>query len=214
MADIAHEEHFESLERQAQASRLGMWVFLASEVLLFGGFFALYAGYRAQSPEAVAIGIAHADVLIGTVNTAVLLVSSFFVAWAVRMLRLGAPRASGWLVLSAVALGLVFLVLKGVEYRNHLAEGIDPTGFGPFVREHPEHGLGTFFTLYYIATGTHGIHVAIGVLVLAFFAFLLFSGRLTTLYAHRLEVAGLYWHLVDAIWIFLWPLFYLTGSHG
>lgn len=205
-------DHFDSLERQANAARLGMWVFLASEALLFSGMFALYASYRAHYPEGFAVGVEHAKLVIGTANTVILLVSSFFVAWALAVLRTGRPRASGVLVAIAIALGIVFLCLKMLEYHEHLTEGIDPAGRGFFFDEHDTLGIRSYFTLYYITTGAHAIHVLVGTLVLSVYAWALFRRRLDATRSHRLEVAALYWHLVDIMWIFIWPLYYLIGK--
>lgn len=214
MLDVAapsHEEHFESLERQKTAARLGMWVFLASEVLLFAGLFALYAAQRALHPDAFAAGVRESVHWVGHTNTFVLLTSSALLALAVHVLRADRRRLAAALLAATVALGLAFLALKGVEYAEHVRHGQVPGGRGPFFEAHPQpEGLPVFFTLYWITTGAHAVHVSAGVLVLAFFALWTFRRRLGATHAHRLEVAALYWHLVDAVWIFLWPLYYLV----
>lgn len=190
--------HFESREKQAHAARLGMWVFLASEVLLFAALFTLFAGYRTHFPDAFRRGV-HANAKdLGSINTAVLLVSSALVAAGVHALREGRRRAARWLVLGTIALGGVFLAIKATEYGRHLHEGIVPGLAGA------EPGIAQFWTLYYGMTGLHSVHVAIGMVVLAVMLFGIARG------AHRLEVAAIYWHLVDLVWIFLWPVFYLA----
>lgn len=212
MADaaVAHEEQFESFERQKLAARLGMWVFLASEVLLFSGLFALYATERALHPSSFAFGVHENLQWVGTANTFVLLTSSFLVAMAVHVLREDRRRAASWLVLATLLLGVVFLALKGYEYQDHITHGAVPGGRTAFFEEHAEHeGLPAFFNLYWISTAAHALHVSIGILVLSVFAVWTGRGRLTATHAHRLEIAAIYWHLVDAIWIFLWPLYYL-----
>ncbi len=206
---LAYEPHFESLERQREAARLGMWIFLASEVLLFGALFALYATARAEHPLGFAEGMKHADVIAGSVNTVVLLVSSYLVARAVHALRDDQVRFAAALTAGTVLLALVFLGIKGYEYTAHIREGAVPGGRGAFYLAHPVDGLATYMTLYWLTTALHGVHVLIGMSVLAFFGLAMWRRRLAATHAHRLEVAALYWHLVDAVWIFLWPLYYL-----
>ncbi|HEY8431686.1 MAG TPA: cytochrome c oxidase subunit 3 [Sandaracinaceae bacterium] len=205
----AHEAHFESLARQREAARLGTWIFLASEVLLFAGLFTLYAAQRAEHPRGFAEGIRHADVIAGSVNTFVLLGSSFLVAAAVHLLRDGRRRMAAWLTAGTIALGLVFLGLKAYEYARHAREGALPGGRTPFYLEHPEEGLAAYFNLYWVSTSLHAVHVIVGLGVLAWLLLAMLRRRLGGARAHRLEMGALYWHLVDSIWIFLWPLFYL-----
>lgn len=201
----AHREHFESVERQAQASRLGMWVFLASETLLFAGLFALYAINRQQFPEAYAAGVAQNDAVLGTLNTTVLIVSSGCIAAAVHRLRDDATRAATVLAGLTMLLGCAFLVFKGIEYHHHVAQGMVPgSGQSP--------PRASFVNLYYVMTGLHALHVAAGIGVIGSFTVRLWIGRLRADGSYRLEVGALYWHMVDAIWIFLWPMFYLM--HG
>jgi len=198
MTQEAHAEHFESMERQAHAARLGMWVFLASEVLLFAALFALYATYRAHYPQAFQQAISHNLKTYGSINTGVLLTSSTLVALAVHAIREDRRVRSGLLVVGTIALGGVFLAIKLTEYRHHFAEGIYPGGSGQF------------WTLYYLMTGLHSVHVIVGMSLLAFMVLGLMRGKITRGTSHRLEVAAIYWHLIDVVWIFLWPLFYLA----
>src|SRR5262249_54851117 len=143
---------FEDLAKQAHAVRFGIWVFLASELLLFAGLFALYTAYRTEYPAGFAAGIRHAELAIGTINTSLLILSSFTAASALRAIRSDARRAAlGWLAATLV-LGTVFLALKGVEYSQHAAEGALPGAYYAF-RELPDHGAQLFFTLYYFMTG-------------------------------------------------------------
>lgn len=207
----AYEAHFESLERQRLAARFGMWVFITSEILLFAGLFALYATGRADFPRSFAFGVEHNIEWIGTLNTFVLLTSSAFVAQAVHALRANRHRLASAFVLVTIALGLVFLGLKALEYHDHLQHGQVPGGLSDYFREHAGlEGLPHFFTLYWLSTGTHAVHVTIGLSVLLYFAIVTWRRSLSSEHAHRLEIAALYWHLVDAIWIFLWPLYYLA----
>ncbi|HVU05929.1 MAG TPA: cytochrome c oxidase subunit 3 [Polyangiaceae bacterium] len=201
----AHAAHFESLERQGEASRFGMWVFLASEALLFGGLFALYAAYRARWPGAFADGVAENDVVLGTTNTVILIASSFVVALAVHERRGQRARRAALLLCLAVLGGATFLGIKFHEYGHHFELGIFPGGHGAHFPG-AQMGAAIFFTLYFGMTGLHAIHVLMGMALLVWAAASLFRARLGL---HSLEVVALYWHLVDAIWIVLWPLFYL-----
>jgi cytochrome c oxidase subunit 3 len=206
-APFLHEQ-FEDLEKQAHAARLGMWVFLSSELLLFAGLFTLYAAYRTMYPAAFAECVARNDVAIGTTNTAVLLTSSLVVALGLHEVRRGRSRRAAWLLLSAIACGLVFLSLKGLEYRGHFHEGIFPgVGFRP--ADPLPRGAVTFFSLYYLSTGLHAIHVVAGMGLLAWIAAGCFRRAYSSENDVRVELVALYWHLVDVVWIFLWPMFYL-----
>jgi cytochrome c oxidase subunit 3 len=202
--------HFEDIERQEQAARLGMWVFLASEILFFAGLFALYFAYRSEHPRGFDLGIARNTIAWGSVNTAVLLVSSYTVALAVHELRRGKPVAAAWLVGVTVALGLCFLCVKTGEYLEHFREGIYPAGAGAFFAENDEPGIKMFFTLYFCMTGLHAIHVIVGMGVLVALLVRVLRGSIVPAASYPLAVGAVYWHLVDVIWIFLWPLFYLT----
>ncbi|AKU97508.1 Cytochrome c oxidase polypeptide III [Labilithrix luteola] len=205
-----HEAHFESVEQQAHASRLGMWVFLASEVLLFAALFTIVFTYRAHSPHAFRESVLHNTKVLGSVNTAVLLTSSTLVAFAVHVLREGKTKLAGRLVLATIGLGFVFLVIKFTEYGLHFHEGIYPRGVGEYFVTHTARGYVEFWTLYFTMTGLHAIHVTIGMGVLAAMRIGMGRGTVTEGSSHRLETAALYWHLVDLVWIFLWPVFYLA----
>jgi cytochrome c oxidase subunit III len=201
----AHADHFDSLEQQAHAARLGMWIFLASEVLLFGAAIALFVAYQVEFPDAFHHAIQHNAKVLGSINTAVLLTSSTLVATAVHALRAGRNRAASGLLGGTLALALVFLSIKGVEYRRHFAEGIYPRPSGA-----ASAGTAEFWTLYYGMTGLHALHVIIGMGVLGALLSGVLRRTLGPANAYRLEVGAIYWHLVDVIWIFLWPLFYLA----
>lgn len=201
------QDHFESIERQGRTATLGMWIFLASEILFFGALFALYAAYRVRSPAAFADAVQHNTLYFGSLNTAVLLTSSFLVALGVHAVRHGAERKATKYVLATAVLGVVFLSIKGYEYVEHFRHGIFPGTPG-----HGAADASAFWTLYYLMTGLHALHVTVGVVVLFVFALLLRSRRVTAAAPHSLENAALYWHLVDIIWLFLWPCFYLTDG--
>jgi cytochrome c oxidase subunit III len=194
---------------RTHALHLGMWLFLGSETLLFAGLFALYAAYRSSYPAEFVAGVNHNDAAIGTINTLVLIVSSFCVAWAVHAIRRDNRRACLLALGGAMVLGTAFLIAKSVEYAHHLAEGIAP---GAAYASHalPEVGTQLFFTLYYTMTGLHALHVIAGLTILAWVARRVWRRRTTAVRHVELELGGLYWHLVDVVWIFLWPLLYLT----
>lgn len=199
--------HFESPEVEAHAARLGMWTFLASELLLFAGLFTLYSASRAHDPAGFHAGIVHSARIIGSTNTAILLTSSLTMALAVHELRESRRSACVRLVLATAGLGVIFLCLKGLEYALHLTHGIAPGGGRPSAYE----GASTlFWSLYFVMTGIHAIHVLVGVGLLMWSAQRVRRGRIQPESSHRLHVVAMYWHLVDVIWIFLWPLFYLA----
>jgi cytochrome c oxidase subunit 3 len=146
---------------------------------------------------------------LGSVNTGVLLLSSYTVALAVLELRRGKHRASATLIATTIALGACFLVIKTVEYLTHFKEGIYPGGVGAFYEIHGEAGTKMFFTLYYCMTGLHALHVFAGMCVLVFLLWKVAKRQIGATVSHPLAIGAVYWHLVDVIWIFLWPLFYL-----
>jgi cytochrome c oxidase subunit 3 len=190
------------------ALRLAIWIFLASEALLFAGLFAAYAAYRLRYPLAFAQGVQKNEEWIGSTNTLILLVSSFFVAWAVHSIAQGRTRASLASLLSAVTLGGAFLGLKALEYSHHLAAGIAPV---PYYHPHELTAAGAplFATLYYMTTGLHALHVIAGITILLWLAARVARGTTSARSHIELELGGLYWHFVDIVWIFLWPLLYL-----
>lgn len=195
--------------QRTHALHLGMWMFLGSETLLFAGLFGLYASYRAEFPSEFAVGVAHNNALIGTANTAVLIISSFFVAWGVHSIR-GSRRRPCMISLGvAVLLGLTFLVLKSIEYTEHLRAGLAPGAHFSSTML-PARGFALFYTLYFVMTGLHALHVVAGITILTWLAIRVRRGRTRRDHRTELELGGLYWHLVDIVWIFLWPLLYLT----
>jgi cytochrome c oxidase subunit 3 len=203
---LAH--HFESLEKQTHAARLGMWLFLATEVLLFTALFAGYGVYRYLYPDAFQAASRGLETWIGGVNTLVLVTSSFTVATGLERATQGDGRGTRLLFGVSVLLGLVFLGFKYVEYAHHFHAGELPGRF--YTGEHVQGPGGPiFFALYFLITGLHGIHVVIGMTVLAVIGWRAGRGAFTAEYHVPVELAGLYWHLVDLIWIFVFPLIYL-----
>jgi len=203
-------DQFVDMRQQHETAQLGMWTFIATEVLFFGGLLLAYCVYRIGDPEGFAEAARHTKIVIGTINTAVLLTSSFLVAWAVTAARLRQGRMAGLLLGFAAVLGLAFLALKGVEYAKeydeHLIPRLDFAYAGPKATS-----VYLFFSFYFVATGLHALHIAIGVVVLAVIGWQAGRGRYSERYHSPITVAGLYWHFVDVVWIFLFALIYLPG---
>lgn len=202
------EEHFESVERKDQAAHLGMWLFLASEVLLFGALFAVYSGCRVDFGEDFVVASSHNSIAIGTTNTFILVTSSLFAALAVHGVRTGHQRRAAGLLALTVVCGAAFLGLKALEYGEHISRGVLP-GSHYHYAELPTHGANAFFTLYYLMTGLHALHVTGGMVALAVVGHRAWRGGYTPARHLPLELSVLYWHLVDVVWLFLWPLLYL-----
>jgi cytochrome c oxidase subunit 3 len=200
---------FVSARHRDETAELGMWVFLATEVLLFGGLILGYLVYRQAYPAAFAAASSHTEIVIGTANTAILLTSSFLVACAVDALSAETRKICAGLLTGAIVLGLAFIVLKGVEYsseyREHLVPGID------FSFEGTEaNGAQLFFVFYFVATAIHALHMLVGIGLLAVMATLTWRAP-NTRHRAALHSTALYWHFVDIVWIFLFALIYLPG---
>ena len=208
---LAHQ--FDSLGQQTEAATLGMWVFLVTEVLFFGGLFLTYAVYRSWYPAAFSAASHELDILLGGINTTVLITSSLTMALAVHAAQLGQRRLLMIFLVVTMVLGTVFLGIKAVEYYHKFAEHHVPGATFQFEREHQRHAQ-IFFSLYFIMTGLHAIHMIIGIGVLLVMWIWAWRGRITSDYAGPIEISGLYWHFVDIVWIFLFPLLYLLGRHG
>lgn len=209
----ARAAQFDDEAQQRGASTLGMWTFIATEVLFFGVLFAGYTLCRVQFPQAFAAGSRHTDLLLGSVETAMLLLSSCLAALAVRDVQLGGRRAAGWMLLGTAMLGAGFLLLHGFEYHAEYKEALIP-GLRYQPEGHPPAAMTLFFCLYYFITGFHSLHVAIGVVLLCRLAFKTWRGAFAHDYYAAIEITALYWHLVDIVWIFVFPLIYLVGRAG
>lgn len=208
------QHHFEDMPKQRHAAKLGMWLFLGSEVLFFAALFTLYAAYRAHHLEIFQRGVDHNDLVLGTINTAILIAGSISVSCAVNFLRLDLRGPAILLTSLTAACGVAYLAIKGTEWGMHFAEGIYPGGSGSFFVENPEPAWAIFFTLYFALTGLHVIHVAVGVGIFAWMAWWIHRDLVGASGSYKLFIASLYWHLVDMIWLFLWTLFYLLGSQS
>ena len=208
---LAH--HFRSHEEQRESATLGMWLFLATEILFFGGLFAAYALFRWQYPASFRAGSHELDIGLGTINTAILIGSSLSMALAVLGSQVGKPRLTAGLLAVTVALGLAFLAIKAIEYHHKYVEHHVPGPGFRFEGPGAEHAQ-MFFVLYFAMTGLHALHMIVGVGLLAALIPFAARGAYTPENHNFLEGAGLYWHFVDVVWIFLFPLLYLVGRHG
>ena len=203
---ITHEgpAHFE--HRDDEGMRMGMWLFLFTEVLLFGGLFLVYAVYRFQNSEAFHDGSHRLNWIIGAINTAILLTSSYTVALSIAAIQSGQTKKAKWLLVITIIFALAFLVNKYFEWMGKYHHGLFP-GMDEF--KELSRGESLFYFLYYFMTGLHGLHVIIGGVFIGFIIYYIHKGSVNPESYTIHENAGLYWHLVDVIWIFLFPLFYL-----
>lgn len=216
-------DHFDSPAAQLHTAKLGMWVFLASEILFFSGLFTAYAVYRGNHPEMFAYGQHFLDWRMGALNTVVLITSSLAAALSVRFAQLGQQTALRWSLLAVIGCAIAFMVVKYLEYSHKITNGVVwGDGFSPspeILAELPAalralpvpEGMGRFFSIYYCMTGLHGIHVLVGIGIYVWIYRHAARGHYGPTYYNAVDNAALYWHLVDLIWIFLFPLFYLIG---
>jgi cytochrome c oxidase subunit III len=190
-----------------------MWVFLVTEVLFFGGLFATYMIYRSWYPDAFAASSHELDVTLGTINTIVLITSSLTMALAVHAAQLGQRQLLMTFLILTMILGGVFLGIKSVEYYHKFAEHHVPGPDFQFEKEYFRHAQ-IFFSLYFVMTGLHAIHMVIGIGIMLVMLWWSWNGTITAEYSSPIEISGLYWHFVDIVWIFLFPLLYLIGRHA
>ncbi len=206
------EHQFDNAEQQRDAATMGMWLFLATEVLFFGAMFLGYTAYRFSYPQAFADASRHTLIAFGGTNTAVLLISSAVMAFAVRAASQNKRGLLGLLLFVTASLGAVFLVIKGFEYAHEIREGLFPGRGFRIDAADPTHAE-LFYYLYWLMTGVHALHVTIGVLLISFFAL---RAWLTDAFQNHdtpVELLGLYWHFVDIVWVFLFPLIYMIDRH-
>jgi len=212
----ALQHHFDNLEQQKESSTLGMWIFLVTEIMFFGGLFLAYTIYRTRFVGVFADASHHLNVTMGFANTLVLIASSLTMALSIWAAQINRRKLIVFFLLLTMALGATFLVVKAFEYREKFVHHLVP---GPSFNQeqfqhlqHPEQAQ-VFYSLYFIMTGIHALHMVIGLGVLAWLLFPSWKGRYDAVYHNPLECAGLYWHFVDIVWIFLFPLLYLLGAH-
>jgi cytochrome c oxidase subunit 3 len=199
--EIAMETH-----RDYTSSKIGMWLFLLSEILLFGGLFILYSTYRYKTPVDFHHAAEELNRILGTLNTLILITSSLTMALSISSMQKGDRKLSVLLLMSTIFLGVLFLVIKSFEWTAKIHHGLYPNSPRLLGRYS---GEVLFYGLYYAMTGLHGLHVLVGVFVLCVMLVFMMKGKINRDCFVPLENSGLYWHLVDMIWIFLFPLFYL-----
>lgn len=203
-------QQFDDIELQRDAAKLGMWIFLATEVLFFGGLFLGYTIYRFTYGHVFVEASHKLDVVIGGTNTAVLLVSSLLMAFAVRASKLDQRRMLTGLLLGTALLGCVFMSLKGVEYHKDYTDHLVPRMGFKWEGADPGN-TELFYWIYFAMTGLHAIHVTVGIGIMLVLALLAWLGKFSRGNHNTVEIAGLYWHFVDIVWCFLFPLLYLVG---
>jgi cytochrome c oxidase subunit III len=192
--------------RDDEGTKLGMWLFIFTELLLFGGLFIVYSVYRYLHPTAFHLAAEELDVFVGTLNTIILLVSSATIAMSITAIQKGSKKLTLALLGFTVFLALVFLVNKYFEWGVKFEKGLYP---GSFKLAELGHGDTLFWGLYFFMTGLHAIHIIVGIIIIGFMMYYVWKEKITGDNFVFLENSGLYWHLVDIIWIFLFPLFYL-----
>lgn len=217
-----HDHQFETLEQQHESGILGMWAFLATEVMFFGGLFAGFYVYRFTNPGSFALACRGLDITMGCVNTCVLLTSSLAMALAVRAGQTNDKKGQVRWLAATMALGTLFLVFKGFEYYHEFEKGLIPgPGFNiaalgsvpddatPFFLRRTQ----LFFVFYFFMTGLHAFHMVIGIALMAVLLYMARKGAFTAEKHMGLELTGLYWHFVDIVWVFLYPSLYLIDLH-
>ena len=207
------QHHFDDMAQQAEASALGMWVFLVTEIMFFGGLFMAYLLYRWANPMGFQEASAHLSIWLGGFNTAVLILSSLTMAMAVRSAQISAPAKTqvAWLI-GTMFLGLVFLGVKVIEYGDKFRDRIVPGPNFHWEGQYPN-AAEIFYSIYFCMTGLHAIHMVIGIGIMLVITWMAWRRQFDASYYTPVEVAGLYWHFVDIVWIFLFPLLYLIGRH-
>jgi cytochrome c oxidase subunit 3 len=217
---LAH--HFEDLEQQRETAEFGMWIFLATEILIFGALFTCYAVYKLRYPNDFEAASAKLNILIGSINTIVLLSSSLTMALSVHAARVGRRQMLLTCLLLTILLGTTFLGLKVVEYYEDYKENLVPglafdpgewTKVGGTEGPVQPQRVKLMLVFYYVMTGLHAAHMVVGMGLLAWLVIEARKGLLTPVRYMPVEIIGLYWHFVDIVWIFLLPLLYLTGTH-
>jgi cytochrome c oxidase subunit 3 len=205
------QSHFSTEEQQYETSIFGMWVFLVTEIMFFGGLFTAYLIYRVQYPDAFVHASHHLDIVLGCFNTVVLIGSSLTMAMAVHSARLSRGKMVAFYIGLTMILGSIFLGVKAYEYMQKWEHGLFPANF--FFQAPDAGHQRIFYSLYFAMTGLHATHMVIGMGIMVYVAAQALKGAYTTRWYTPVEILGLYWHFVDLVWIFLFPLLYLIGRH-
>jgi cytochrome c oxidase subunit 3 len=212
------QHHFDDMEQQREAASVGMWVFLATEVMFFGGFFLAYLIYRWRYFDAFAAGSNSQSIWLGSINTGVLICSSLTMALAVHAAAVGKRKLLVLFLVATMILGGAFLSIKFYEYYEHYQRSEIPGPnfhfeFQPGEPQAPQGNVQLFFSLYFGMTGLHASHMIVGEGLLLWLVIMAWKGRFTPEWHTPVENIGLYWHFVDIIWIYLFPLLYLINRH-
>jgi len=201
--------HFADADQEFSANKFGFWLFLATEILMFGGLFVAYAVFRGLYPEMWSEASGHLNRIMGGTNTVVLILSSVTMALAVRSAQTNQRKATVGFLVATLALAATFMVIKYIEYSAKFHHGLLPgTWYAPHEAGLPVQG-NLFFGMYFMTTGLHGLHVLAGMIVITWLLRKAAAGQFSSSWYTPVEVVGLYWHLVDMVWIFLFPLYYL-----
>lgn len=210
MRPAALKVQFDTLEQQHDASRLGLWLFLATEYLFFGGLFLAFSVYHLVYPHGFAEAGKHTNLLCGSINAALLLTSGLTMSLGVAAIRANRPKSCSVWLLVTVLLGLAFLAVKGAEYADDLDKHLLPGGSFGLPRQP---GAEIFFYLYWLMTGLHALHLVIGIGLISVVGWMARRGKFSPQWFSPVEFTGIYWGFVDVIWIFLYPLLYLIDRH-
>ncbi|HSY11039.1 MAG TPA: cytochrome c oxidase subunit 3 family protein [Verrucomicrobiae bacterium] len=221
VAEHAFQHHFADMEQQRETSTFGMWMFLLTEIMFFGGLFCAYLVYRASYYQAFVEGSQKMNIWLGATNTAVLICSSLTMALAVRCAQLGKRKLMGWLLIFTMIFGFAFLGIKAKEYTEHWENHEFPGPHFHFQTGDPQHPATDpvhteiYFSLYWAMTGLHALHMIIGIGLVTWILLAGMAGAYSPIYYSPVENVGLYWHFVDLVWIYLFPLLYLISKkHG
>jgi cytochrome c oxidase subunit III len=206
---VAH--HFDSADTQFDSGRMGIWIFLVTEILFFGGMFCAFAVFRAWYFEAFREAHHHLDKVMGGTNTVVLICSSLTMALGVRSAQQSKKGLTAAMLILTIAFAFTFLVIKYFEYHHKFVEGLLPGQYFTAEGFKTGHDASIFFAVYFMMTGVHGLHVIIGIGLITWILVRTLKGQFSSRYYAPVEGVGLYWHLVDLIWIYLFPLLYLVG---
>jgi cytochrome c oxidase subunit III len=209
--DPHHQHHFTTMDQQFDTAKLGMWLFIATEILLFGGLFVGFGMMQSRYPQEFVEAHEHLKRWQGALNTVVLLVSSFTMVLAVHFAKTNKKQKTVFFLALTILCACIFLVVKYFEYSHKFEEGWLPGKYYHAVGDaiQGSHGYATFFSFYFMMTGLHGIHILVGIGVLSWILMRAKRGEFSNAYYTPVELVGLYWHVVDMIWIYLFPLYYL-----
>jgi len=208
--EVAH--HFRDAEHQYQTNKEGIWLFMVTEILMFGGLFVGYFLYHSMYPDMFAEGAKYLEWQKGFINTLVLIFSSLTMALGIYFLQKNQPKKAAWSLAITILCGAVFMVIKYFEYTHKFHLGLYPGKFLNMTEGAPEHAnLGLYFGFYYCMSGLHGIHVLLGMGLIGWVLYRTIRGDFNSNYYTPVEGVGIFWHIVDLIWIFLFPLLYLVG---